>query len=43
MTQTIIAKDIGYLKDNEFSHIINECEMIGKMLGKLIKVRANHP
>ena len=43
MTQTIIAKDIGYLNDAEFNHILNECEMIGKMLGKLIKVRAHNP
>jgi four helix bundle protein len=43
ITQTIIAKDIGYLDDNEFGHILNECETIGKMLGKLIKVRINNP
>jgi len=43
ITQTIIAKEIGYLKDNEFGHIINECETIGKMLGKLIKVRTHNP
>ena len=43
ITQTIIAKDIDYLKENEFNHIIKECEMIGKMLGKLIKVRAHNP
>jgi hypothetical protein len=29
------------LQDSEFSHIFEECEMIGKMLGKLIKVRTN--
>jgi four helix bundle protein len=41
IAQTIIAKDIGCRNDDEFSHILNECEMIGKMLGRLIKFRAN--
>ena len=42
ITQTIIAKDIGYLENAEFNYILTECEMIGKMLGKLIKVRASN-
>jgi four helix bundle protein len=39
ITQTIISKDIGYLKNDEFNCILEQCEMIGKMLGKLIKAR----
>jgi len=39
VTQTIIAREIGYLSDNIYNELIDECSIIGKMLGKLIKVR----
>lgn len=39
ITQVIISTEIGYLKGNEFEYISKECEIIGKMLGKLIKIR----
>ena len=39
VTQTIIAREIGYLSDTTYNRIIDECSIIGKMLGKLIKVR----
>jgi four helix bundle protein len=39
VTQTIIARDIGYLSDKTYNEIIDKCSIIGKMLGKLIKVR----
>lgn len=39
VTQAIIAREIGYLSDTPYNRIIDECSMIGKMLGKLIKVR----
>jgi len=39
ITQTIIAREIGYLSDKTYNEIIDECSLIGKMLGKLIKVR----
>lgn len=40
LTQIVISKEIGYLSDEEFEYILEECEMIGKMLGKLIKARS---
>ena len=40
LTQAIIAFEIGYLNDNNFSHIENECQSISKMLNKLIKSRS---
>ena len=43
ITQSIIAKEIGYLADHEFNHLFTESELVGKMLGKVIKVRANNP
>lgn len=39
LTQIIISKEIGYLKDEEFRYISENCEVIGRMLGKLIKAR----
>ena len=39
VTQTIIAREIGYLSDSIYNELIDECSIIGKMLGKLIKVR----
>ena len=40
LTQIIISKEIHYLTDEEFNKIANECEIVGKMLGKLIRVRS---
>lgn len=40
LTQIIISKEIGYIGDEEFKYILSESEAIGKMLGKLIKVRS---
>lgn len=37
--QIIIANEIGYLKHEESNNILEECNVIGKMLGALIKVR----
>ena len=39
LTQIIISKEIGYIRDEEFNYVFGECDVIGKMLGKLIKVR----
>lgn len=39
LTQIIISKEIGYIMDADFKYIVEECEIIGKMLGKLIKIR----
>jgi four helix bundle protein len=40
-TQTIISNEIGYLQDQEYNFILEQCDIIGKKLGKLIKVRNN--
>lgn len=40
LTQVIIAKEINYISEDEFRYISGECEKIGRMLGKLIKVRS---
>jgi four helix bundle protein len=37
--QTIILNEIGYLKEKEYNFILEHCNMIGKKLGKLLKVR----
>ncbi|MCF6290565.1 MAG: four helix bundle protein [Desulfobacterales bacterium] len=44
-TQTEIAFEIGYLTKENFEKICKECDQIGGMLGKLIKVRSltHHP
>lgn len=39
LTQIIIAIEISYLTDKDFKYISEECETIGRMLGKLIKIR----
>jgi len=39
VTQTIISNEIGYLKEKEYNFILEHCNMIGKKLGKLTKVR----
>jgi four helix bundle protein len=41
LTQAIIANEIGYLQNQDFLHIENECQSISKMLNKLIKARSN--
>jgi four helix bundle protein len=41
ITQAIISKEIGYLSEDESTIVIEKCEVLGKMLGKLIKVRTN--
>jgi four helix bundle protein len=40
LTQVIIAKDINYISEDEIRHISEECDKIGRMLGKLIKIRS---
>jgi four helix bundle protein len=40
LTQAIIAFEIGYLSEDNFSHIETECQSISKMLNKLIKSRS---
>jgi four helix bundle protein len=39
LTQTIIARDIGYITEDEVNFISEECKGISAMLTKLIKVR----
>jgi len=38
-TQIEIAHEIGYLEKNIFDKLEADCEDIGKMIGRLIKVR----
>lgn len=40
LTQIIISREINYIADEEFKYVVSESEAIGKMLGKLIKVRS---
>ena len=40
LTQAIIALEIGYLTEKNFSHIENESQSISKMLNRLIQSRA---
>lgn len=42
LTQIEICKEIGYITEDEFSYVFEECTKIAKMLGKLIKVRSSH-
>jgi len=42
LTQIIISKEIGYIDGEVFKYIVSESDAIGKMLGKLIKVRSGH-
>jgi four helix bundle protein len=39
LTQSVIAHEIGYLADDEFHYINEECKGISAMLTKLIKAR----
>lgn len=41
VTQITIAREIGYLSDEKFLKLQEECERIGGMIGKLIKVRCS--
>jgi four helix bundle protein len=38
-TQIEIAYEIGYLEKDVFDKLETECEEVGKMMGRLIKVR----
>ena len=40
LTQAIIAYEIGYLQNQDFIHIENECQSISRMLNRLIKARS---
>ena len=40
LTQAIISQEIGYLDDDSFKFIENECEAISSMLTKLIRARS---
>jgi four helix bundle protein len=39
LTQTIIAQEIGYFKNEQFEHLDNECRAISSMLTRLIQAR----
>ena len=39
ITQAMIAREIGYLPEAEYDYVVGQSDEIGKMLGKLIKVR----
>jgi len=39
-TQLEIACEIGYVDENRTKKLLDECQMIGKMLGSLIKARS---
>lgn len=39
LTQAIIAHEIGYMTDQDFEHIKEECTAISSMLSKLIRAR----
>ena len=40
LTQAIIAREIGYLSEQQFLHVQHECKNIMKMLAALIKARS---
>ena len=42
LTQSIIARKIGYMDESNFDHISKECRIISSMLAKLIKARAEN-
>ena len=42
-TQIQIAFEIDYMKKDVYEKIENECKLIGKMIGKLIKARTHSP
>lgn len=41
LTQAIIANEVGYLDNDNFSQIESECQGISRMLNKLIQARSN--
>jgi four helix bundle protein len=41
LTQAIIALEIGYISEEEFSHVEKECQHISGMLMRLIQTRGN--
>lgn len=43
ITQAIIACEVGYLSQDDLAILTVKCEEVGRMLGKLIKVRRNPP
>jgi four helix bundle protein len=42
LTQSIIAFEIGYITQNQYQHIEQESNTIGKMLNRLIQSRRTH-
>jgi len=40
VTQLEIAKEIGYIDENQLEQLESKCRKIGKMLGSLIKTRS---
>jgi four helix bundle protein len=40
MTELIIAKEIGYIKNDDLEALIRECKIISTMLFKIIKARS---
>ena len=40
LTQAIIALEIGYLAEDTYNHIENECQAISSMLTRLIQARS---
>ncbi len=42
ITQLELSRAVGYIRDDDFDKLLYECEIIGRMLGKLIKVRGSH-
>ncbi len=41
MTQLEISKAVNFISNDDFQKLNAECEIIGRMLGKLIKVRSS--
>ncbi len=41
LTQSIIALEIGYISQEKFDHIENECKIISSMLMRLIRARSD--
>ena len=41
-TQSVIALEIGYITENEYAYIINQCELISKKTTSLIKYRSKN-
>ena len=40
LTQAIIAREVGYIDKEDFTHVENECKAISGMLTRLIKARS---